>query len=146
MPREGTVYRPAVLALSAVLLSSCGEQSGPTTYQVTGKVTMDGSPVPEAVVVLYPRNKGEDSMLASKAVTDADGLFEMRTYLEKDNYKDGMQPGDYVVTVTKLELPQDMRQKPRNLLPRKYSLARTSNLTAHVTSTDENYFEFSLVE
>ncbi len=83
-------------------------------------------------------------MLASQAITDAEGLFEMRTHLEKDNYKDGMQPGAYVVTVTKLELPRDMRRKPKNLLPKKYSLARTSNLTAHVTSTDDNHFEFSL--
>ena len=144
MPRKRRVYRSAVLALSALLLSSCGEQSGPTTFKVTGKVTMDGSPVPEAVVVLYPKNKSEDSMLASQAITDAEGLFEMRTHLEKDNYKDGMQPGAYVVTVTKLELPRDMRRKPKNLLPKKYSLARTSNLTAHVTSTDDNHFEFSL--
>ncbi len=144
MPRKGSVYRPAVLALSVLLLSSCGEQSGPTTFKVTGKVTMDGSPVPEAVVVLHPKNKGEDSMLAFQAITDAEGLFEMRTHLEKDNYKNGMQPGAYVVTVTKLELPRDMRRKPRNLLPKKYSLARTSNLTAHVTSTDDNHFEFSL--
>ncbi len=144
MPRKGTVYRSAVLVLSVLLLSSCGEQSGPTTFKVTGKVTMDGSPVPEAVVVLYPKNKGQDSMLASQAITDAEGRFEMRTHLEKDNYKDGMQPGAYVVTVTKLELPRDMRRKPKNLLPKKYSLARTSNLTAHVTSTDDNHFEFSL--
>ena len=117
MPRQKTVYWSAVLALSALLLSSCGEQPGPTTFKVTGKVTLDGSPVPEAVVVLFPKHKGEDSMLASQAITDAEGLFEMRTHLEKDNYKDGMQPGAYVVTVTKLELPRDMRRMPKNLLP-----------------------------
>ena len=109
MARKRSVYRSVILALSVLLLSSCGEQSGPTTFKVTGKVTMDGSPVPEAVVVLHPKNKGEDSMLAFQAITDAEGLFEMRTHLEKDNYKEGMQPGAYMVTVTKLELPQDMR-------------------------------------
>jgi hypothetical protein len=68
----------------------------------------------------------------------------MRTYLGDDDYKNGIQPGEYVVTVTKLEVVQDMRRKPKHLLPRKYSLLRTTDLSASVTASSENNFELVL--
>ena len=68
----------------------------------------------------------------------------MRTHIEKDQYKVGMQPGDYKVIVSKMEVVADMRRRPKNLLPRKYSAVATTNLTATVEPSSENDFEFEL--
>ena len=130
--------------LIAACLASCSQPSGPETYPATGTVTLDGAPIDDAVVVFYPRNTAANSMQAAQANTDAEGRFEMRTHIEKDVYREGIPPGDYDVTVTKLEVVHDMRRQPKNLLPRKYSSARTSKLSATVQPNNDNAFTFVL--
>jgi hypothetical protein len=107
-------------------------------------VTLNGTPVEDAVVVFHPRSGDSDSMLAAQANTDSEGRFEMRTHIEKDIYKDGLEPGDYDITVTKLEVVHDMRRQPKQLLPRKYTTSRTSKLSASVKPTDDNDFMLAL--
>ena len=115
------------------------------TFMVTGVVALLAAEmVAEALVVFTPKDNDDQSVLASQAETDADGKFAMRTYLGDDDYKNGIQPGEYVVTVKKLEVVQDMRRKPKHLLPRKYSLLQTTDLSASVTASGENTFELVL--
>lgn len=134
-----------LLAVAVVIVSlGCEQQTGPQTYPATGTVTLNGTPVADALVVFTPRNSDGQSALASQAQTDAEGRFEMRTYLGEDDYKVGIQPGEYVVTVTKLEVVQDMRRQPKHLLPRKYSLPATTDLVASVAEAAANDFELAL--
>jgi hypothetical protein len=132
------------LGTVAVFVTACEKQTGPQTFPATGTIVMAGSPVAEALVVFTPKDNDDQSVLASQAETDADGKFAMRTYLGDDDYKNGIQPGEYVVTVTKLEVVQDMRRRPKHLLPRKYSRLQTTDLSASVTVSSENNFELVL--
>lgn len=130
-----------IVILAAVV--GCGD-SGPATVLVTGTVTQDGEPVEGALVVFTPSAPGETSQLAAQAETDATGTFTLSTYVSGDDYKSGIQPGAYVVTVIKLEVVQDMKRQPRHLLPKKYSQPATSGLTATVKEQGENVFAFEL--
>lgn len=127
-----------------LLATACSQPSGPETLPATGLVTLNGEPVAGALVVFTPKFAEESSgKLASQAETDDQGQFEMQTYLGGEDYKDGVEPGEYVVTVTKLEVVQDMRRQPKHLLPKKYSLPGTSDLTA-VVNEDTSQFQFDL--
>ena len=126
------------------LLLGCNQSTGPETVEVSGTVTMQGDPVDGATIVFSRTNAGEASQLASQAETDADGNFSLGTYLGGDNFKSGIEPGDYQVSISKLEVVQDMRKRPKNLLPKKYSEPSTSGLTATVKVDGENNFVFDL--
>lgn len=110
---------------------------------VTGTIKQGGQPVEAAVVVFTPTGNS-DSKLAAQAETDESGNFSLQTYLGGEDYKPGIELGEYDVSVTKLEVVQDMRKQPKNLLPKKYSQPRTSGLKASVTQDGENVFEFNL--
>ena len=126
-----------------LLLVGCETQTGPETVSVTGKVTQGGQAVDGAVVVFTPKGNAA-SKLASQAETDASGKFSLQTYLGGEDYKSGIEPGEYDVSITKLEVVQDMRKQPKNLLPKKYSQPKTSDLEATVTKDGENVFGFDL--
>lgn len=127
------------------VLSGCGAKGGPETFPVTGSIEMDGQPVAAALVVFNPSSSdASKKVVASQAETDDDGNFIMKTHIGGEDYKQGMQPGDYVVTVTKMEVVQDMRRQPKHLLPKKYRFAKSTDLKASVNSDGENHFEFVL--
>lgn len=48
--------RPAVVlaSISAVMLSGCGSDDGPTTYEFSGNITYKGKPVPKGSITLSP--------------------------------------------------------------------------------------------
>lgn len=126
------------------LCIGCDSENGPATVPVTGSVTWKGDPVEGALVVFLPENSSGDSMLGAQAETDSEGNFQLETYTGGSNLKAGIQPGNYKVTVTKLEVVQDMRRKPKNLLPAKYAETRTTDLTATVSESGEQSFAFEL--
>jgi hypothetical protein len=139
---RGDLVRMSLLLL-AFLASSCSRQAGPTTYPVTGTVTFKGAAVEGAVVVFVPGAEDQTAR-AAQAVTDGAGRFVVRTYVAKDRYTDGMEPGNYAVTIAKLETVPDMTRRPKNLLPVKYSSVATSKLSASVKTSGENDFTFTL--
>ncbi len=77
--RRTTVARLAALAAGLGLLAGCG--GGPRLARVSGVVTLDGKPYPNAVVSFQPiggkdnENPGGGSM----GVTDASGRFVLKT-------------------------------------------------------------------
>jgi hypothetical protein len=83
-----------VVAALAVGAAGCG--SGNKTVPVKGTVTLDGKPISLALVMFVP---GKEGGMMAQGVTDKNGEFELTTY--KPN--DGALPGDYQVTVTKVE-------------------------------------------
>jgi len=132
--------RPLTLLPIALLLVclvvGCGP-SRPSTIPVTGTVTLNGTAVEGASVMLMPEGEGQ----AATGITDAEGEFSLKTY----DPGDGARPGSYKVTVIKKETtgfladqdglsggiaPEGVQEKW--LTPQKYSSPDTSELTAEV--------------
>ncbi|HZN34994.1 MAG TPA: hypothetical protein VFB80_14295 [Pirellulaceae bacterium] len=81
--------------------------------------------------------------------TDSSGQYTLTTYFSPDDQPAGAMPGEYVVTVTKIDEPEGIvdpykkGQMPKNQLPDKYSSQR-SPLSATVTAGGANRFDFPL--
>lgn len=143
MKRNEHVRRSAFgLVILLASVSGCGTD-GPTTINVTGKISRSGQPVEGAIVVFTPTS-GDGKNVAAQGETDALGEFSLQTYLGGEDYKLGVVAGQYDVTVKKLEVVQDMRSPPKHLLPKKFSLPKTSGLSATVSENGETFFEFDL--
>lgn len=143
------------LAVS-VLLLGCGggtkeDPNRPARTKVSGKVTLQGAPVEGATITLRPV-QGNHSALA---LTDASGRYVLGTF----DKSDGVVPGEYEVTVTKLApgtggsqpSPDDPNynpnvkpEPPKHLLPEKYADPKTSNLKASVSTAPRDDLEFDL--
>jgi hypothetical protein len=100
------------------------------THPCTGRVTYDGKPVPNAVVVFHAYNdKTKKYARAADALAEADGSYVLSTYKAFD----GVPAGEYTVTLTWREPRFDAEGKPtKNKLPEKYASAETSPLKATV--------------
>lgn len=134
------------LVLPLVLAAGCAEQSGPATVAATGSVTYQGQPVEGANVTLLPADPS-GSLRGAQGVTDAEGRFELTTYTgEVGKFKPGAMPGEYHVTVNKLDLtgPNTTGRPPENLLPAKYNSAKASGLAATISADGENSIQLSL--
>jgi len=137
-------YIPMIVLFGLPLLVGCpAEQTGTTLgATLTGTVTLDGSPVEGAIVTLKPKSKGSSGAFGK---TDAEGNFAVNS----SPTVGGVNPGDYMVTVKKIEFPQSAavseddpnytgaagpEPKPIYIVPEKYSDTKTSDLSTTVTS------------
>ncbi len=131
---------------SLVLLGCNSSSSGPPTVPVTGVVTYQGEVVEGALVLFHPATKGSGVKTGS-AETDASGNFAMETLIKGDQYKDGLPPASYQVTVEKMDHSHraaNPHMPPKNVLPNQYRDPSTSGLTADVSEGADNSFEFTL--
>lgn len=126
-----------------LLITGCWGASGPTTYPVQGLVQYEGKPVEGATVTLIPSQA--DGRSAS-GTTNAEGNFEVTTYVSPSLQAPGAMPGEYDIVVSKIEVrdldakltPQEAQaafQKlgpPKNLLPKKYRSPNTSGLSVEI--------------
>src|SRR5713226_3122156 len=88
----------SALVLAAVLAGSgCG--GAKKLVKVEGKVTLDGAPLDGAMVKFMPQG---GSGQPATGLTGTDGKFRLTTYVTGD----GALPGDYSVTITKVEEQQ----------------------------------------
>ena len=124
--------------------SESGSLSGLSKCE--GTVTYKGAPVAEAMLTFHPDGGGQ-GMRAAGAITDSSGKFKVTTLKSED----GITPGNYNVTIFKLEeygdLPPKTKtedgeeiQPPRlkkNILPTKYEKKETSGLTAAISKSKE---------
>ena len=153
-----------VLLLVAVVVGLAGcSADGLSTVPVSGKVTYKGQPVEGADVIFH--SQAEEGRNGSGR-TDAEGKFQLSTYVRPDYQPAGVVAGEYKVTVTKLQSsgqsmsPEDMMKKmqasggagmrkaaiepPKGVLPAKYADVKTSDLKATVsTETAELTFELT---
>lgn len=148
--------RILAFACSIILSSTLGCSSGstlPQTVAVTGEVLYQGKPADGAEVAF---NTSAPGAKPARGKTDAQGKFTLKTYVDPQHDLDGAIPGEYEVTVTKLELPPPMTAEdmskmgskpmplPKDLLPAKYSTAAKTDLKASVKAGDKNDFKFEL--
>jgi len=143
-----------MLVAGCVAAVGCGGRELPETVNVTGKIMFEGKAVDNAEVGFVPTTE-EKGTFAARGRTDSEGQFELMTYFGPDDDVSGALPGDYIVTVTKPDVPADPAELqkhfqahpqmvPKNLLPQKYISAKTSDLKAPVTADGDNNFEFEL--
>lgn len=91
MNRNG--FLAAATALSVICLAALGCDGGGSRGRVTGKVTLDGKPLPNAAVTFMPAEGG-----ASSGVTDAEGNYELGHFDGK-----GAVIGKHKVAVTTVQ-------------------------------------------
>lgn len=93
-----------LLCLSMIV--GCGE-SGPSLGKVTGKVTLDGKPLPNAIVSFVP----EDGRRSSSAMTNDQGVYTL-AYIDQagaviGKHKVSITSTPEVQTLTMEDIPSD---------------------------------------
>ena len=130
-----------MLAIGASTIG-CAESPGPETATVTGKVTWKSEPVASATVSFQPTQSGVGK--TCQATTNAEGMYQLETFVDTNTTKPGAIPGQYQVTVRKLELPTGEMAPPKSVLPDRYGDKQTSGLQANVQAGQPNRFDFEL--
>ncbi|MGH7199450.1 MAG: carboxypeptidase-like regulatory domain-containing protein [Planctomycetaceae bacterium] len=142
----------AAAALAAFLSGCGGGGEGPELIDVTGTVTMDGEPLPNATVRFLPESTtsgtttgagGETQYIRpATGVTDDDGQYE----LQYSTAESGAIPGKYRVAISTY---RDAEETPdgeeisgsKETVPKVYNIETT--LTAEV-SAEKSTFDFAL--
>src|SRR5438552_9737823 len=113
----------AFLAVLLALLLGCSGAHG--TANVSGRVLYKNQPVEGATVIFHPKGEGPSAKPA-QGKTSNGGHFTVATYFGPGDQPTGALPGEYAVTVTKIDEPQGAFDPhkdppPKNHLPAKYS-------------------------
>ncbi len=135
------------LSLGLLCTAGCGSDEDewtakrPKVYPAGGVVTWNGEPV-EGATVQYVSQSLD---LGAAGTTDAKGKYRLTTY--KNN--DGAAEGQHKVVVTKriheekptkYSTPEEpsMVLVPKDLLPKKYSKAATTDIEVNISSSGPN--------
>lgn len=157
---RGLQAAAAVLAgMGLFTMLGCGDDTGiGKRYPVSGRVTFKGESLKEGRIVFQPAD-ATNGRSASGEIRD--GSYRLTTL----NPGDGALPGQYKVTVTAKQVDNTQvlktvmekggggrqheiakaNQAGKSLIPNKYSLAETSDLTAEVKE-GSNTKDFDLKE
>jgi hypothetical protein len=143
-----------------VSMTGCGP-SMPNVAKASGVVTLDGKPVPEAKVMFHPTAGGPRT---SYGTTNDKGEFQASTF----GTYDGSLIGECAITITKTDTsaqpkitgsdgymgkgydqmmaPANLAKinKPKFVIPQKYSAKETSGLQVTVVQGEVNRFTFDL--
>lgn len=133
----------------AVLVTGCGKPEPPARVPVSGTVTIDGQPVPTAVVTFYPLFEGFGGEVIAEGTTDSSGRYTLTCPLGE-----GACLGKHKVTVADAPTPDDAREQSvdsqrrmqaflKSLTNRpigpKFSTLATSPLELEVTASGGTY-------
>jgi len=134
------MYRTSVSLVLLWALVGCGGggSDNPDLGSVTGTVTLDGKPLPNATVEFTPT--GGEGGRPAVAVTDDDGEYELE--YTPGNY--GATPGSYQVVITTATTTTDAEGNDVDVpekLPAKYNA--NTELKAEVKA-GSNKFDFAL--
>jgi hypothetical protein len=123
----------AGLALLLItLLVGCSRKSEDRVevHPVQGQVTFQGKPLPQAFVVLHPKNASDPRAIAARGQTDAAGNFRLTTY----DADDGAAVGEYAVTVQcyrAVDKGGGLEPGP-NILPPKFATPTSTDIVVRV--------------
>lgn len=159
--RRSHVYVRTLVCLSAmVVVAGCGDSRDPNrprTVPVSVTVTYQGQPVSAATVTFHPAGS---QARGATTLTDEEGHAEMWAFEPGD----GVIPGDYRVTVSKVAIsslpdrdsvsPEEYekaerklaKERPKHELPVKYSQAKKSPLTISVSEDGDREFSLDLAD
>ncbi|WP_278471070.1 carboxypeptidase regulatory-like domain-containing protein [Gimesia maris] len=133
------VSRYHCLLMLSLILAGCSGKSDnlPELAEVTGQVTLDGNPLPDAIIDFYPQGTQQKKQSrASTAATDGEGKYS----LMYNNNTAGAILGDHLVRISKTEGGAEVAGP--EMLPKKYN--ETSTLKATVTKDGPNTINFEL--
>lgn len=104
-------YRCVWVVVLMVSLSGCGAPI--TTYPVSGRVTLDGQPLPGGSILFEPVSNSAG--YSSRGLIQEDGSFQLTTFIQHD----GAPAGQYRVAVIPRaeELIDDPNYQPKNPFP-----------------------------
>ncbi len=135
------VRRASVFVVLFCLLCGCGHRVNlPPTAEVSGTVSLDGSPLSRAHVQFVP--DAEKGTVGAVAVgfTDANGRYELVTATVE-----GAIVGHHMVSIEARAEPKDETDTlPELLTPSHYADHQTSNLLAEVKAGEHNVINFAL--
>lgn len=149
-------YPRLLCAISVVcgLLGCSGAPSPPSTYPVSGKVTLNGKPVEGANLTFIPKTAGDGATASGS--TDAEGNYRLF-----QGSLNGAQPGSYKVILEAwvpkpgASIPAEMKNDKGQLaamglatqvIPTKYVDPAQTDLSADVDPNPAgNTFNFDLV-
>ncbi|MBI3468310.1 MAG: carboxypeptidase regulatory-like domain-containing protein [Planctomycetes bacterium] len=103
-----------------IALSPVGCEGGPELGIVTGTVTLNGQPVPNAFVVFTPKGPGRPS----QTKTDAEGRFSLKFSGERE----GALIGHHSVTVSTADIT-DAGQNIKEIIPAAYNRQGSIDVT-----------------
>jgi hypothetical protein len=129
------------------LMFAVGCTQGHGTASVAGTVLYRNQPVDGATIIFHPQAHDATAKPA-QGRTDGSGRFTLTTYFGPTDQPAGALPGDYKVTITKIDEPAgayDPHKDPplKNHLPVKYSTSQQSPLSVTIKS-GSNRPEFKL--
>ncbi|QDS90256.1 hypothetical protein EC9_44630 [Rosistilla ulvae] len=121
----------------------------PQRYPAAGTVSYQGKPIEGADVTFTNTTAGS----TGTGKTDADGKFQLTTYVEND----GVVAGEHIVAIRRVDVvdntPADVDLSAGGeavpptitwIIPEKYSNSAKSGLTATISETERNEFTFDL--
>ncbi|MDR1957484.1 MAG: carboxypeptidase-like regulatory domain-containing protein [Planctomycetaceae bacterium] len=141
-----------VLMICTLFCAGCGKSGGlGGLVPAKGVLKFNGQPVEGASVTFHPTGQTR----SASAITDAKGNFTAMTL----NLNDGIYPGEYIVTVTKIEQRGEIREEhpegsrqpvihdTREViehLPPEYGGKNTTGLKILIPESGEKNIEFNL--
>ena len=128
--------------LAPLVFAGCGGSSTPKTYPVTGVVTFQGRPLPDAVVMFF----AEGGRSATGA-TNAQGEFTLTTFVPGDGALSGPKKvalGEPAVEPKEGDYSVPEPKPPR--FPVRYTDPNQSGLQFEVKPGEENKFTIELKE
>lgn len=129
-------------ALLSLMVNGCGGSNTPMTYPVTGVVTFQGRPLPDAVVMFF----AEGGRSATGA-TNAQGEFTLTTFVPGDGALSGLKKvalGELAVEAKEGDLFLPKPKPPRFSV--RYTDPNQSGLEFEVKPGAENKFAIDLKE
>lgn len=104
-----------VLAFFAIFAPGCGGEKLPGLGQVTGIITLDGKPLPDATIQFTPAEAGAT---ASFGMSDATGKYEL--FYSRGNK--GAKTGEHSVSITSFRDAGESGQVQKEMIPAKYNV------------------------
>lgn len=106
------------------------------THPVKAAITFQGKPIPGAFVVFHPKTPQGGNVPNPRGMVSKDGHFSVTTF----DGGDGAPAGDYVLTVQwykPIKSGGDIVSGP-NVIPRKYTDPKTSDVVIQVAAGENN--------
>jgi hypothetical protein len=121
--------------LFALAVAGCGQGSHPACVPVEGTVTLNGKPLPGAIVEFYPVvAPGEAALPFSRGQTDASGRYQLKC----DNRQAGAVVGKHRVVVRLAPTERDPdappKKTPASAIPVPYLTASQTPLEVEVAA------------
>ena len=119
----------AVLLVFLFVLTGCKSEGVSGLVPVSGKVTVEGTPLAGAGVAYQP-DKGNESPHIPSATTDAEGRYELTTAAKSKV----APPGWYKIVITPPAPPKTAGEAPKTVTAynQKYMKSNTTDLSVEV--------------